>query len=166
MRVLGEYRDVSAIENIQVSLPSGKAIALRDLATVEDAYKDMDTYAYVDGETALSMSVMKASGGNTVQVAKDVQAEVEAINEILPEGIQIHTVIDTSEFIQDSINNIVEHGVLGALIAVIVLFLFFRSVRSTLVVVLVIPVSVIATFTLMYFGGQTINVISCLLYTS
>lgn len=160
LRVMGEYGSIADIENIQVSLSSGKSISLRDLATIEDSYKKMDTYAFVDGETALTMSVMKASGGNTIQVASDVQAEVDALNTIMPAGVEIQTIIDTSEFIQDTLSTTIEHGLMGAAIATVLLFLFFRTFRSTLVIVIVLPISIITTFTLMYFSDQTINMIS------
>ena len=160
LRVLGEYTSISDINNIQISLGGLNSIPLRDLAKVQDSYKTMESYAYVDGDTALTLNVMKASGGNTVQVARDVHAEVAALNAILPTGVEIQTFMDTSEFIQDSISNIVEHGLLGALIATVLLFLFFRSFRSTLVIVIVLPISVVTTFTLMYLFGQTINIIT------
>ena len=160
LRVLGEYTSIADINNIQISLGGANSIPLRNIAEVRDSYKRMDSYAYVDGETALTMSVMKASGGNTVQVARSVQAEVEALNAILPAGVEILVFMDTSEFIQHSLSNIIEHGLLGALIATVLLFLFFRSFRSTLVIIIVLPISVITTFSLMYFSGQTINIIT------
>ena len=159
LRVLGEYSTIEDIYNIQVSLAGG-SIPIRNLAEVRDSYKTMETYAYVDGETALTISVMKASGGNTVSVAKNVQKEVEALNAILPAGVEIQTFMDTSEFIQQSLSNIIEHGLMGALIATVLLFLFFRSFRSTLVILVVLPISVITTFSLMFLFGQTINIIT------
>lgn len=160
LRVMGEYTNTTDVKNIQVNLSSGGSIALRELAVVEDSYKKMETYAFVDGATSLSMSVMKASGGNTVQVARDVRNEVNAINSILPAGVEVQLIMDTSEFIQDSIDTITEHGLLGALIATVLLFLFFRSFRSTVVIIVVLPISIITAFSLMYFSGQTINLIT------
>ncbi|RYD06154.1 hypothetical protein N752_04505 [Desulforamulus aquiferis] len=103
---------------------------------------------------------MKATGSNTVQVAKSIKQEVDNLNKTLPPGVQITTVVDTSKFIQQSINNVIQHSMLGGALAIIILFLFLRNVRSTIVVALVIPISVIATFTMMYFGNQTINMLS------
>ncbi|AQS60223.1 efflux RND transporter permease subunit [Desulforamulus ferrireducens] len=160
IRLVGEYKSLDQLKQVRVSLANGNSIALKDLATIEDAFKEENQFTFTDGKTSLGISVMKATGGNTVTVANEVMAEVEKLNKTLPDGIQLTTVMDTSKFIKDSIKNVVEHGMLGGIFAVIVLYLFLRSVRSTLVVALTIPISIIATFTLMYFGNQTINLLS------
>lgn len=160
IRVVGEYKSLDQLKQVRISLANGNSIALKDLATVEDGFKEENQFTFTDGKTSLGISVMKATGGNTVTVANEVMAEVEKLNKTLPDGIQLTTVMDTSKFIKDSIKNVVEHGMLGGIFAVIVLYLFLRSVRSTLVVALTIPISIIATFTLMYFGNQTINLLS------
>ncbi|ACV62777.1 acriflavin resistance protein [Desulfofarcimen acetoxidans DSM 771] len=160
IRVVGEYKSIDQLKKIQVSLANGNYIALENLSTVEDSFKKESQFTFVDGKTSLGLNVMKATGGNTVQVAKQVMAEVEKLNKTLPDGVKITTIMDTSKFIKDSINNVVDHGLMGGIFAVFVLYLFLRNVRSTLVVVLAIPISIIATFSLMYFGGQTINMLS------
>lgn len=160
LRVSGEYNKIEDIKNIRISLPGGNSIALADIASIEDSFKKESSYTFVNGEPSLGLDIMKASGANTVQVARSVHSEVEELNKTLPGEVKIDTVVDNAEFIQQSIYNVVEHGLLGGLIAVIVLFLFLRNVRSTLVVALVIPISIIATFTMMYFGGQSINVLT------
>ena len=160
LRIMGEYNTIEDINNIRVGLPGGSSIALRNIATVEDSFRKMQTLSFVDGAPALSIDIMKASGGNTVQVARSVHKEVEALNAILPAGVEIHLIFDSSNFIQQSLSNIIEHGLLGASIATILMFMFFRSFRSTLVIVVVLPISVITTFTMMYFSGQTINMIT------
>ncbi|MEG6522975.1 efflux RND transporter permease subunit [Desulfotomaculum sp. 1211_IL3151] len=160
IRVVGEYKSIDQLKEVRISLATGNSIALKDLATIEDGFKEENTYTFTDGKTSLGMSIMKATGGNTVTVANEVMAEVEELNKTLPDGIEITTVMDTSKFIKDSINNVVEHGLLGGMFAVIVLYLFLRSVRSTLVVALTIPISIIATFAMMYFGNQSINMLS------
>ncbi|GAB6179525.1 efflux RND transporter permease subunit [Desulfotomaculum defluvii] len=160
LRVVGEYKSLDQLKQVQINLATGNSIALKDLATIEDGFKEEEQFTFTDGKTSLGLSVLKATGGNTVQVANEVMAEVEELNKTLPDGVKITTVVDTSKFIKDSINNVVEHGLLGGFFAVIVLYLFLRSVRSTLVVALTIPISIIATFSLMYFGDQTINMLS------
>ena len=160
LRVVGEYKSLDQLKQVRVSLANGNSLALKDLAAIEDGFKEENQFTFTDGKTSLGISVMKATGGNTVTVANEVMAEIEELNKTLPDGIQLTTVVDTSKFIKDSINNVVEHGMLGGIFAVIVLYLFLRSVRSTLVVALTIPISIIATFSLMYFGDQTINMLS------
>lgn len=161
IRVVGEFNTLEELKQVQVSLPGmGNSIALGDLATIEDSFKKESKFAFVDGKPSLGMDVMKSTGANTVQVAKQVLGEVENLNKVLPSGVKITTVVDMSKFIQDAINNVVYHGVVGGLLAAVILYLFLRNFRSTLVVALVIPISIIATFTLMYFGNQTINMLS------
>lgn len=160
IRVVGEYKNLDQLKQVRVSLSNGNSIALKDLAAIQDGFKEEEQFSFTDGKTSLSLSVLKATGGNTVQVANEVMAEVAKLNQTLPEGVKLTTVVDTSKFIKDSINNVVEHGLLGGFFAIVVLYLFLRSVRSTLVVALTIPISIIATFSLMYFGHQTINMLS------
>ncbi|WP_003542338.1 efflux RND transporter permease subunit [Desulfotomaculum nigrificans] len=162
LRVIGEYNNLEDLKKVRVSLPGTGAgsIALGDLATVEDSFQKETKFAFVDGKPSLGLDVMKSTGGNTVQVAKHVFQEVDQLNRTLPPGVQIKTVVDMSKFIQQSINNVVYHGLVGGLLAVVILYLFLRNIRSTIVVALVIPISIIATFTLMYFGNQTINMLS------
>lgn len=162
IRVLGEYNKIEDLQRIRINLPGMGAgsLPLGDLATVEDSFKKETKFAFVDGKPSISFDVMKSTGSNTVQVAKSVKQEVENLNKILPAGVQITTVVDTSKFIQQSINNVIQHSMLGGFLAIVILYLFLRNVRSTLVVALVIPISVIATFTMMYFGNQTINMLS------
>lgn len=162
IRVVGEFNNLDQLKQVRVNLPGqmGGSIALGDLATVEDSFKKETRFAYVDGKPSLGLDVMKSTGANTVQVAKHVLQEVEVLNKSLPEGVKITTVVDMSKFIQQSIQNVIYHGLVGGLLAVAILYLFLRNLRSTVVVALVIPISIIATFTMMYFGDQTINMLS------
>ena len=161
IRVLGEYTSLESINNVRISIPgTGNTVALGDIAVIEDSFKKDMTYTFINGEPSLGIDIMKASDGNTVQVAKKVHQEVAQLNKILPADVQIDTVLDTAKFIQDSIDNITRHGLLGAAFAFIILYLFLRSFRSTFIVIVVIPISIIATFAMLYFGNQTINMLS------
>ena len=96
IRVLGEYTSLESIENVRVPIPgTGNTVALRDIAVIEDSFKKMTTYTSVNGEPSLGMYIMKASGSNTVQVARRVN-EVARLNQILPAGIQIEQLLDSS----------------------------------------------------------------------
>ncbi len=161
IRVLGEYNTPESLKNIRISLSgTGNTIALGDIATIEDSFKDETTYTSTNGEPSLGIYVMKASDGNTVQVARKVHEEVNELNKVLPAGMKIETVMDQSTFIQSSIDGVTHHGLLGGIFAMIVLYFFLRNIRSTLVVMIVIPISIIATFAMLYFGKQTINMMS------
>lgn len=161
IRVIGEYNTPESLKNIRISLSgTGNTIALGDIAAIEDSFKEETTYTSTNGEPSLGIYVMKASDGNTVQVARKVHEEVAELNKVLPAGMKIETVMDQSTFIQSSINGVTHHGLLGGIFAMIVLYFFLRNMRSTLVVMIVIPISIIATFAMLYFGKQTINMMS------
>ncbi|NSL51005.1 efflux RND transporter permease subunit [Calidifontibacillus erzurumensis] len=159
IRVQGEYGSVKEIGDTPIII-SGGSIALKNIAVIEDTYEDVTHLAYLNGKPSLGISITKATGGNTVEVAEAVYKEMELIKEKLPKGIELAVIMDTSEYIKDSINTVAEHALLGLIFAVLILYFFLNSARSTLVVSIVIPISIIATFTLMYFTGQTINLIS------
>ncbi|MHB8158871.1 MAG: efflux RND transporter permease subunit, partial [Desulfocucumaceae bacterium] len=160
IRVIGEYKKARDLENISINLPRGGSVLLKDIAEIKDDYKKVSQISYVNGKPSVGLSVMKETGSNTVQVAAGVKEMVAELQSELPQGIRLDIVQDTSVFISESINNVVRHGSLGGILAVLVLYLFLRSFRSTIVVALVIPISVIATFSMMYFSDQTINMLS------
>ncbi|WP_018084625.1 efflux RND transporter permease subunit [Desulfurispora thermophila] len=160
IRVVGEYKKARDLAGLPLNLPGGGTVRLGDIATIQDDFKKQTQLSYVNGRPSVALDVLKVSGSNTVQVAGRVKERVAQINKEMPPGIKLVMVMDLSKFISDSINNVTRHAVLGGLLAVVVLYLFLRSFRSTLVVALVIPISIIATFSMMYFGGQTINLLS------
>lgn len=161
IKIQGEYNTVDDLAAVQIPLGvSGENIRLTDIAEIKDDYKKITQHSYVDGDPALSLILFKGSGDNTVQVAQSVKKDIERLNQSLPDGVKITNIMDMSVFIEDSINNVIHHAALGGMLAIIVMYLFLRSVRSTFVVVVVMPIAVIATFTMMYFGKQTINLLS------
>ncbi|RXT13708.1 efflux RND transporter permease subunit [Ammoniphilus sp. CFH 90114] len=159
IRVQGEFAQIADFGLTPIPVAGG-SILLKDIATIEDTYKQMTQKGYFNGEPTLGLMVTKASGGNTVSIAKDVIEEIENLKANLPSGMNLTVVMDNSKYISDSIFTVAEHALLGGGFAVLILYLFLNSVRSTLVVSIVLPISVIATFSLMYFTGQTINLIS------
>lgn len=159
IRIQGEFEQVRDFGLTPIPVSSG-SILLKDIATIEDTYKKMNQIGYFNAEPSLGLMVTKASGGNTVSIADDVLLEVEKLKKDLPQGMNLTVVMDNSKYIKDSIFTVAEHALLGGGFAVLILYLFLNSVRSTLVVSIVLPISVIATFSLMYFTGQTINLIS------
>lgn len=159
IRIQGEFEQIMDFGLTPIPV-SGGSILLKDIAGIEDTYKEMTQKGYFNAEPSLGLMVTKASGGNTVAIADDVLQEVENLKENLPQGMKLTVAMDNSEYIKESIFTVAEHALLGGGFAVLILYLFLNSVRSTLVVSIVLPISVIATFSLMYFTGQTINLIS------
>jgi len=160
IRVLGEYADVASIGETPIALPGGDVLLLKHIATVEDTLTEETSKTYYNGEDSVTLSLMKASGGNTIQVAKDVHAALDDIREELGDRAELTLTMDASEFIEASVTTVAEHALVGALFAIVILFLFLNSARSVLIISIVIPISLVTTFSLMYFTGQTINLIS------
>lgn len=160
IRVEGEFTSLEDIKNTMIHLTNGEEIKLDDVATVRDTYQEQTSLALVDNQDALVLSIMKQSDANTVDVSDEVISAVEELQDRLPEGVDLFVAFDTSMFIRQSINSVTSNLMYGGLFSVLVLLLFLRSIRATLVIGISIPIAVISTFILMYFTGQTLNIIS------
>lgn len=160
LHIDGQFKSVAEIGKVQVQLGRGQTIALGDLGQIVDTYQDVTMEARKDGQPSVSLSVLKQTGGNTVSVSDNIQKSLKSIQSKLPNGVQIAVLSDQAKFIRQSISTVVDHTLLGGVFSVLILLLFLRSVRATLVIGIVIPISVISTFSLMYFSGQTVNTIT------
>jgi len=159
VRTQGEYRSIEEIQNTVITLRQGSPIMIKNVARVSDSWEEVRQYVRINGKPGLRMSINKQSGANTVAVAEGVKAEMANINRDIPQ-IQLIPIIDTSIYIKQSISNMGRSTLLGGLLAIIVLFLFLRNLSSTMIIATAIPISIIATFGLMYFGGFTLNIIT------
>jgi len=159
LRTPGEYTDLEALRNTVIVMRSGVPVQLKEIADVEDSWQKVRRIVKINGEPGVRMAVMKQSGMNTVQVASGVLKEIEKVNQDFPQ-IHVTPVLDTSNYIKNAINNVGTSILYGGILAVFILFVFLRNLRSTMVVAAAIPVSVIATFTLMYFSGFTLNLMT------
>ncbi len=159
VRTQGEYQDLDEIRNTVITMRRGAPIRIRDVATVEDSWEEVRRMVRIDGKEGLRIAISKQSGSNTVFVADGVRAEMERINRDIPQ-IKMTPIIDTSVYITQSINNMGLAILIGGTLAIFVLFLFLRNISSTLIIATAIPISIVATFGLMYFGGFTLNIIT------
>jgi hydrophobic/amphiphilic exporter-1 (mainly G- bacteria), HAE1 family len=159
LRTPGEYTSLEELRNTVIAMRSGVPIQLKEIADVEDSWQKVRRIVRINGQPGVRMAVLKQSGMNTVEVARGVLREIEKINQDFPQ-IHITPIIDTSDYIKRAIHNLGTSILYGGILAVVVLFVFLRNVRSTTVVATAIPISVIATFTLMYFGGFTLNLMT------
>ena len=159
LRTSGEFTNVDDILQVSVTTRNGVPVYLRDIATVEDSHEDIRYYVTVNGRSAVNMMVYKQSGANTVKVSDAVWEEVERIHRDYP-NIHVTAMFDQSKFIRGAISNLRDAALMGSGLAVFVLFFFLRSISSTAIIGVAIPVSVITTFALMYFNGFTLNIIS------
>jgi HAE1 family hydrophobic/amphiphilic exporter-1 len=141
-------------------IPEMRTIKLRDIADVIDGYKPRTSIAYVNGTPAIMMSVTKQSDANTVQVSDAIQAQIPRINNALPNDVKLEIVSDNSNMIRSSISNVISSVWQGAVLAVIILLVFLRSWKATIIIGLSIPFSVIVTLMLMYFFNLTLNLMT------
>jgi HAE1 family hydrophobic/amphiphilic exporter-1 len=160
LRTKGEFTSLDDLGSILVSSRPGHAPArLRDVALIADGWKKISRVTRVNSMEGQFMGLFKQSGSNTVEVAKTVHGAVGDLNAALP-NIDISILRDASVYITRSIDTVSFSAVLGGLLAVGVILFFLQSFRSTLVLSLAIPISIIATFVAMYFAGFTLNVVT------
>ncbi len=159
VRTEGEFEDVEDILGVAVATRGGVNIYLRDIATVEDSHEDVRFMVSVDGDPAVRLFIYKQSGANTVEVAEVVREEVGKINRDYP-NVSLTVPFDSSEFITAAVNNVKLATIMGGTLAVFVLLFFLRSLTSTVIIGVAIPISVVSTFALMYFNGFTLNTVS------
>ncbi len=159
IRTLGEYTSVEQLRDTVVAMRQGAPVTFGVIADVEDTWQRVRRIVRVDGQQGVRIAVYKQSGTNTVEVCRRAMAELERIGRDFPQ-IRIVPIIDTSDYIKRSISNVGNAALYGGLLATLVLLFFLRNIRSTLVIATAIPVSIIATFMLMYFCGFTLNLMT------
>src|SRR5699024_11060599 len=159
LKTVGEFTSIKDIEDIPIPLPTGGVIYLRDLGKVSIENKEVNTVSRINGKEGINISVQKQSGVNTVSVSREVQKELKKILDEYPD-IKTEIVVDQAEYIVKSIFNVFQNALIGAVLAVFILYLFLRDVRTTLIISLSIPISVIATFVPLYFRNITINIMT------
>lgn len=159
IRSTGEFTKIDEIRNIPILLSNGQKILLSDVANVNVGYKKQESISRLNGKNSISIDITKQSGANTVKTSEKVLKELNNVKKEFPE-LEILVGFDQSDFINKSINSVTNSAISGGILAIIVLFLFLRNLRSTFIVGISIPVSIISTFALMYFGNLSINLIS------
>ncbi|TNE87283.1 MAG: efflux RND transporter permease subunit [Deltaproteobacteria bacterium] len=138
----------------------GTPVHLDDLASLSEGINDSTELATVDGKVVVVGGIMKMSGENSIEVAEAAKAKLAAVQDRLPEGMDITIVTDTSEFVVDMIGNLKRTVAIGGVLVVLVAILFLRRLRPSLIVATTIPASMIVTFLMLYLAGMTLNVIT------
>ncbi len=160
VRTVGEFRSISDIENLVLASTTSGTILLKDVAKVEDTFKEHLQLMRLDGRNTLGIAIYKQSDANTVTVSSEVRKALSELSRNLPDGSDVNVLFDQADFIRQSVGNVMVIGLVGAVLAIFVLYLFLQNFRSTLVIGLAIPVSVISTFMLMYFNNLTLNILT------
>ena len=159
VRSIGEYQSLDQIRNTVVSSTSNGVVRVRDVANVVDGYADLGRYVRVDGQPMIRLAIRKQSGANTLEVADAVKREADRINGIRSD-LKMIVATDQSNFINSSVNNVLNSAIWGGLLAILILYIFLRNGSTTAIIALAIPISIIATFSLLYMNGMTLNLMS------
>ncbi|MFA5911114.1 MAG: efflux RND transporter permease subunit [Vicinamibacterales bacterium] len=159
LRSPGQFTNIDEIRNLVVLTREGVPVYLRDIADVRDTTEDRRSFMRINGTPGIRMQVTKQSGTNTIQIAEGVKKEIDRINADV-DGIKLQVLDDQSKFIDRAIGSVTEHAMVGGLLVIAIIFLFLRDIKSTLIICTSIPVSVIGTFALLYFGGYTLNTLT------
>ncbi|MFN2392579.1 MAG: efflux RND transporter permease subunit [Pyrinomonadaceae bacterium] len=165
VRTLGKIKKPEEFANVVVATRGNYQVKVKDLGYVEDGAEEIRSQALLNGQPAVTLIVSKQSGQNTVAVAQELKERLKEIEPTLPKNYRMRIIGDNSIFIENSLNAIEEHLVVGGLLAAAVVFLFLWSFRSTIIAALAIPTSIISTFALMYAMGYTLNSITMLSLT-
>ena len=167
---MGEFNSLDEIKNTVISYRGGgytgtavempRQVYLRDLADVFEGYRDESSVVYVNGQSAVMLSVSKQSGKNSVQAARDLRDRLKRLEREIPQDIKITELFNTTDIIENSLSQVTSTAVSGAVLAIVFLFLFLRSIKPTIIIGLSIPISVLITMMLMYYAGLTLNLMT------
>ncbi len=159
LRTPAEFANLQQIRNIPIANRENTIITLDQIAKVKDTYAKLTRIIRINGEQGIRIAIRKQSDANTVEVSKQILAEVETLNQTFPQ-LQIVPVINQGNFIERSIANVAKSILYGGSLAILILLFFLRDLRSTLVISTAIPISIFATFALLYFNGFTLNLMT------
>ena len=160
IRTIGEFSSLDEINDAIITKKGDYVVRLNDIGRAYMGYKDKTNEVYINGEPGIYVSVTKQSGKNSVTVANRVYDKMEEIQELLPTDVSMEIISDTTDSIRDTINTLLESCYQGLLLAVLVLFLFLKNVKSTIIIAVSIPLSLVITMLAMQFAGITLNMMT------
>jgi HAE1 family hydrophobic/amphiphilic exporter-1 len=161
----GEVASVSEFADIVIAEVNGVMVKLGDVATVEDGYADLRSQARLNGGPAIGLSLIKASGGNTIAIADRTYAVIDELKRIKPPGIDLEIVSDNSLYTRDSFKQVYDQVVGGGLLAILVVLLFLGNIRTTIIAAISIPSSIIATMIFIRAFGFTLNNVTMMAFS-
>jgi HAE1 family hydrophobic/amphiphilic exporter-1 len=160
VRTTNEFQDVNEIGGVAIGTVGGQPVLLRDIARVTRGVAERETISRVAGAEAVEIAVLREATANIVQVADRVRERIERLRAELPPEVQLSVISDQSTFIRQAVQDVQSAAVVGGILAILVLLLFLRHVPTTLIIATAIPISVVATFVLMFARGISLNVMS------
>jgi HAE1 family hydrophobic/amphiphilic exporter-1 len=159
IRSTGFFTSMDDVKAVPVGSFNGRLVSLGEIATVRDSSPETRIYTRLNGETAVGVLIVRQSGANTIATAESVRERLELAKKQYP-NLKWNLAYDQSRFIESSVERVKEDAVIGGILAVVILLFFLRNVRSTLVVALSIPISIVSTFALIYMCGFSLNTMS------
>ncbi len=160
VRTTGEFNSVEEINNTVITTINGYDVKLSDLGKAFLGYADATSEVYINGEPGVYVSVTKQSGSNSVTVANNVYEKMDQLKDVLPNDISMTILRDDTDSIRETINTLVESAYEGLILAVIVLFIFLQNIKSTIIIGISIPLSIVITLLAMSFAGITLNMMT------
>ncbi|MBI4391197.1 MAG: efflux RND transporter permease subunit [candidate division NC10 bacterium] len=160
VRTIGRPLEVQHLQELVIGHRGGVPVRIRDIGRVRDGFEETQTAVTVNAGTGLILGVQKQPGSNTVAVVDAILRELPRIRRDLPPGITLEVVSDQSTFIRRAIRTLQMEAILGSLLAVGIILVFLRNLRSTAIIALSIPISITTTFVLMYFNRMTLNIMT------
>jgi HAE1 family hydrophobic/amphiphilic exporter-1 len=160
VRTLNQFASLAQLENMIVKQEEGRTIYLKDIARVIDGEKERTDITRVNNNEAIELAIYKEGDANTVTVAKAVNAKLAELEKTLPEELSFTVIYDQSEFIVNAVDEVKNAAIVGGVLAMLVLYLFLGNFFNTIIISLAIPVSIIATFNLMFANDISLNIMS------
>ncbi|MEN8006977.1 MAG: efflux RND transporter permease subunit [Candidatus Krumholzibacteriota bacterium] len=160
VRTLSRFEDLADIENVTITVIDGTPVKLGDVAEVVRTHKDRTTVTHVDGRESVEIAVYKEGDANIVEMARSVRGHLERLRDHLPENMSLEILFDQSVFIAQAVSEVRNNAMIGGVLAILVLFVFLRDFRSTIIIGIAIPISIVATFILMLTRGVSLNIMS------
>ena len=163
VRTLNQFRSVDEIQDIVIGWKNGAVITLKDVAWVKRGHKERNIITKINGQESVEVAVYKEADANTATAAKQVRDKLEDLKlkskELFP-SVSMKVIFDQSRFIEQSISEVLNTAIYGGILAIFVLYLFLKNSRSTGIISLAIPISVVTTFFLMYLFDVSLNIMS------
>lgn len=160
VRTLGQYQSLEELSDTQVTLPTGGTVRLGDIVDIKIGMDDVESYVTLNGNDVVAIGIQKESDGNTVDVDKEVRKVIAELDEELYDDIEITVAYSSADMILQSVENVETNLFLAVIISMLVIFAFLGNFRSTIIIGVAIPLSLISTFVLLYFGGYTLNMVT------
>lgn len=160
IRTVGQFKTPDEIKDIYVGKSGGRKLYLRDIAEVKDTYKEPRSISRVNGISCVSFQIRRNSDANVVKVCEKIRKSLPDTERLIPQGTKLEIIYDESTYVEQSINAMKEEALEAGLLAVLVIFIFLGSLRSTVIIALSMPSTVMAAFMFMYFDNITVNMIT------